>query len=293
MKNSSWLLFGFPISLKKSGESAIVVRLSGEATYHPASGDNIAIQEGSVLAASGELELGPDARVTLFYDGKRHTLDTEGRHDLSQALKSDAGSVKLKGGFAKKFEEELVMAFTTRGSGPEKPGGIGWGTHSIIPVTPVDTTVNKEPVLFIWADRRGLSDTAYSFQLFRDGSDDHILQATLSQNRISVDLTAFDPLEGDKFYWMVSSGEERSEKAYFIFTWKDEKAGEALQKVKEENIYKEADDKEKILMEAVALKDAGLSQHALQRLRKAASRFPDNKLIEGMTDNLITQLKQQ
>jgi hypothetical protein len=288
MKNSSWLLIGFPISLKKSGESAVVVSLSGEATYHPASGENVAIQEGSVLATSGILELGPNSNVTLFYDGKRHVLDTEGRHDLSQTLQRSGGSMKLKGGFAEKFEKQLIMAFA---DDDDKGGAIGWGARSILPVTPVDTTVGEGEVLFLWADRSGPSDAAYDFQLFRAGIDALIMEATVQEKKLTVDLSAFEPEEGEKFYWTVISGDEQSEKAYFTFSREDRGVSKTLQKVRDEKVYREADEMEQLLMEAVALKEADLVHQAFQKLHQAASKSPGNRLVEGMMKNFVAQMR--
>ena len=124
-------------------------------------------------------------------------------------------------------------------------------------------------------------------------NEELLLQATLARKQLLVDLSAFDPKEGEAFYWIVSSGEDQSEKAHFTFSEEDKKGKEALQKVLTESIYQEADKAERFLMEAVALKDAGLSQQALQKLNEAAVRFPENRSIEKMMDSFIVQLKQE
>jgi hypothetical protein len=285
-------------------QDPVVYSVDGKAKYSPASKGwfNYApLKTGMKLSETGRLKLKAGTSVSVLYDEQYATISKKGKHTVSGILEDyeqfqenpytellQERVEEASDPFFFYLDDEPGLAASTQPTKPKyesrEGDGHGDADAALLPITTNGGKVAGDGFFVSWAPRAGAdAPDRYLFKL-TDDQGKILMEKSTEEGNLMVS-TAEAQLKAGQFYrWQATAAEDPAVSTPTVtFEYAAASAVQAaLDPLRDDPIYKNAEPAAQLLLEAVTLEKNGFQERAGLRYREAMEKDPDHDLARAL-----------
>ena len=285
-------------------EKFIILYTKGKVEHQQSTGKKIKrVFPGIKIAPQGLIKCAKDANARLLYKGKTFEFRENSSNDLAKIASQTKSSKKL--GFIARFWDFITDGINNTDDNEqleryhrkymeETSGGIrGFAQrdYGIKAIPLLSGNLGTKKAQFKWHRLEGIS--TYIFQIKRKKDQSILLQASVQDTLLELDLSKFAIIEGEDYSWEVrlkNAADVKAKSAEIPFSYRPNGWHQVQEKLRTKGVYNNTNQIERFLMEAFELEKEQYYQAAEITYQGALKIAPRNNLVKKLHHAFLARM---